>query len=556
MKTGIFIILFLGLFIFSAQATELNSPTDTTYIFLKDYGLYKTRKKNAIKHFYKALDDLKTDQPKILVFSTGTYHFYPDGCKTKVYYEAGSTNENPKVCAFHFENIKNLVIDGRGSHLIFHQEMQPFTFDNCQNITLKNMTIDWEQPFIAQAEVLRVTEHYMDIGLDPRESPYRLVDGKIFFEIGNGQQNEWKSTLEFDRKGRFIVPQTGEMPCLGEHWDAYHAEPTMPGIVRLHFSFERKPQIGNYLILQHSEPASAGVFITESKNLTIQNLRLYHSPGHGVLAQRSKDLTFNEFQAIPNRSRNRYFASNGNGLNIVNCSGNVSVNNCTFQGLANEAVSSENINAFIDEITSENDAEILDLATQLTIRNSAFKNSPGSGIRIATTGKVIIENNSFESSGSAILITSNLESTHRSSATSEVLIQDNIFFPICNSGIYSNNEAIITIKGNSTPANEQPIFYRQNIRIEGNQFSVFDYPLLFAQFVDGLSFNRNTVERSLDFAPFNNRQYSLSFEQCKSVNILNNSFSEDVLGKNIFLKKTPENQLNIDLNSKLRIEKY
>nr|WP_319999550.1 right-handed parallel beta-helix repeat-containing protein [uncultured Draconibacterium sp.] len=350
MKYTFLIILFSWLFTFTLQASDSDAPNDTTYIFLKDYGLYKTRKKNAIKYFYKALDDLKTDQPKVLVFSTGIYHFYPDGCKTKVYYETNTINAGPKVCAFHFENVKNLVIDGRGSHLIFHQEIQPFTFDNCENITLKNVTIDWEQPFIAQSEVLRVNDRYMDIALNPKETPYHLEEGKIFFDVGNGRTNEWKQTLEIDRKGRYIVPQTGDLPCLGEGWNAYTAEATMPGIVRLHFNFKRKPQIGNFLIMQHATPTHAGVFISESNNITIKNLRLYHAAGSGILAQYSKNIEFDGYQAIPNRTRMRYFGGGFDGLQIVNCQGNVLVNNCTFEGLINQPVTIHSISVSVDEV--------------------------------------------------------------------------------------------------------------------------------------------------------------------------------------------------------------
>ncbi|WP_297101211.1 right-handed parallel beta-helix repeat-containing protein [uncultured Draconibacterium sp.] len=617
MKPTLLIILFSWLFTFAVQASASEIPTDTTYIFIKDYGLYKTRKKNAIKYFYKALEDLKTDQAKVLVFSTGTYHFYPDGCKTKVYYEANTSNEGPKVCAFHFENIKNLVIDGRGSHLIFHQEMQPFTFDNCQNITLKNVTIDWEQPFIAQAEVLRINNHYMDIGLDPKESPYRMVEGKIFFDVGNGQSNEWRNTLEFDRKGRYIVPHTGEQPCLGEDWDAYFAEPTMPGIVRLHFDFKRKPQIGNYLVMQHATPTHAGVFISKSDNITIENLRLFHAPGSGILAQNSKNLEFNQYQAIPNRSKILYFGGGFDGLQIVNCQGNILIDNCTFEGIVNEPVNVHNISVQVEEVLSDNQVkcsyldkqskiqnwarpgdvvnfigtntsntvktitdidkehfslqfempvpsnlkagdilENLSWTPDLTIKNSNFKSSRASGLVLATSGKVEIENNTFESSGSAILITGNANTSLKTGAATDVSISGNSFTSLCNTSSYRYSEAVISIYPIIPAIKDDTPAYHRNISIQNNQFNPFDYPLLYALSVEGLSFNGNTVTRNYDFAPFHNRLFTFSLEYCKQIDITGNNISDDVLGKNIYLKKTPENQLKTDLESIFTIEKF
>lgn len=617
MKYTFLIILFSWLFTFTLHASDSEAPNDTTYIFLKDYGLYKTRKKNAIKYFYKALDDLKTDQPKVLVFSTGIYHFYPDGCKTKVYYEANTINAGPKVCAFHFENVKNLVIDGRGSHLIFHQEIQPFTFDNCENITLKNVTIDWEQPFIAQAEVLRVNDRYMDIALNPKETPYHLEEGKIFFDVGNGRTNEWKQTLEIDREGRYIVPQTGDLPCLGEGWNAYTAEATMPGIVRLHFNFKRKSQIGNFLIMQHASPTHAGVFISESNKITIKNLRLYHAAGSGILAQYSKNIEFDGYQAIPNRTRMRYFGGGFDGLQIVNCQGNVLVNNCTFEGLINQPVTIHSISVRVDEVMSANQIKcsyldkqneiqnwahsgdrinfiganstntiktITDIDEQhfsllfeqpvptnlqaatiienlswipdLTIKSSNFKNSRASGLVVATAGKVEIENNTFESSGSAIRIAGDANTSQKTGGATDVSISSNIFTSLCNTSAYHYNEAIISIYPIIPALNDDtPVFHR-NISIQNNLFNSFDYPLLYALSVDELSFTGNTVTRSYDFEPFHNRLYTFSIEYCKRINITGNNLSNDVLGNNIYLKKTPINQLKTDIESIFTVEEY
>ena len=617
MKYTFLIILFSWLFTFTLQASDSDAPNDTTYIFLKDYGLYKTRKKNAIKYFYKALDDLKTDQPKVLVFSTGIYHFYPDGCKTKVYYEANTINAGPKVCAFHFENVKNLVIDGRGSHLIFHQEIQPFTFDNCENITLKNVTIDWEQPFIAQAEVLRVNDRYMDIALNPKETPYHLEEGKIFFDVGNGRTNEWKQTLEIDRKGRYIVPQTGDLPCLGEGWNAYTAEATMPGIVRLHFNFKRKPQIGNFLIMQHAMPTHAGVFISESNKITIENLKLYHAAGSGILAQYSKNIEFDGYQAIPNRTRMRYFGGGFDGLQIVNCQGNVLVNNCTFEGLINQPVTIHSIGVRVDEVMSANQIKcsyldkqneiqnwahsgdrinfigsnstntiktITDIDEQhfsllfeqpvptnlqaatiienlswipnLTIKNSNFKNSHASGLVVATAGKVEIENNTFESSGSAIRIAGDANTSQKTGGATDISISGNRFTSLCNTSAYRYNEAIISIYPIIPALNDDtPVFHR-NISIKNNLFNSFDYPLLYALSVDELSFTGNTVTRNYDFEPFHNRLYTFSIEYCKRINITGNNLSNDVLGNNIYLKKTPINQLKTDMESIFTVEEY
>lgn len=622
MKLFFTFLLLSTVFVLASFKAHSSEKKDTTYIFLKDYGLEKTRKKDCVKYINKVFADLKTKQAKVLVFTPGTYHFYPENCKKKEYYESNTTDTNPKTCAFLFEGIKNLVIDGRGSTLIFHGQMQPFTFDNCENITLKNVKIDWENPLIAQGEVLKITDDYIDLGINHKEFPHRLSEGKLFFNEYGGKLNAWQHTMEFDRKGRYVVEQTGDWGCLGDGWNNYTAETTMPGVVRLHHKFIRKPKPGNFLVLRHSERTHSGVFIFESKNISIKNVNIYHATGLGILAQFSEDLTFNGYRAIPNRSKNHYFGGGDDGLQVSNCKGQITVNNCEFAGLMDDPINVHGTSVQIQEIISETklkckfmhhqsvglnwghkgdrisfienermnsigfgevasferiDSEyfVLAFSSQIpkeievgdalenltwspnfTVSNSHFKSCRARGILVSTPGKVRIKNNTFESSGSAILIAGDANGWFESGAVTDVLIANNNFTELCNTSSYQFCEGIISIYPIIPKLDEETPAFHKNIRIEGNQFHPFDFPLLFARSVDGISFQNNTIIRSYNFAPYHNRQFTFSFENCRNATISGNQFSDDLLGKNILLKRTQPSDLKTDLNKTFKIESF
>lgn len=622
MRIHVFILFIFILLQSSHLAFGHTTPVDTSFIYLKDYGLYKTKNRNAIEYVNKALEDLKGDQPKVLVFSPGEYHFYPDGAQTKVYYESNTTDINPKVCAFLFENVKNLIIDGQGCTLIFHEQMQPFTFDHCSNITLKNLSIDWDQPLTAQAQVLKVTKQFIELAIDDKQYPYSIEDDKLYFNLNRSNREEWRSTMEFDQKGRYVVPQTGDNGCLGNNWQEYTAEATMPGIIRLNNDFNRKPEKGNYLVFRHSVRAHSGVFINESKNISIENLNLYHATGLGILAQFSENLSFHQYRAIPNLARNRYFGGGDDGLQVSNCRGQVTVENCEFAGLMDDPVNVHGTSVRIQKILAPNKlscrfmheqsvgmnwghkadkisfieneqmnslgtGEVADFQTDGTknfvltftkpipasvqvgdalenlswapdvlIENSQFKSCRARGILVSTPGKVIIKNNIFESSGSAILIPGDANGWFESGAVRDVLIEGNTFNDLCNTSSYQFCEAIISIYPIIPDLNENTPSFHRNIKILGNKFYPFDYPVLFARSVDGISFENNQVTRSYNFEPYHERHYTFTFEYCKNVIIGKNSFSEDLPGKNILLKKTPDSELDSDLNNQFYIETF
>ncbi|MCY1720216.1 right-handed parallel beta-helix repeat-containing protein [Prolixibacteraceae bacterium Z1-6] len=622
MKRIVTLLILITSLVLSFHTSNATEVSDTTYIFLKDYGLQKTKKQNCVKYINKALEDLKGDKPTVLVFTRGIYHFYPDDCQTREYYESNTTDINPKVCAFLFEEKKNLVIDGRGSTLIFHGQMQPFTFDNCSNITLKNINIDWENPLIAQGEVLKVTDDFIDLGINHKEFPHLLDNNKLVFDVYNSKPNSWRGTMEFDRKGRYVVPQTGDWGCLGRGWENYVAETTMPGVVRLHYKFTRKPKPGNYLVLRHAERTHSGIFILKSKKITIQNLNLYHATGLGVLAQFSEDLTFNGYRAIPNRAKNHYFGGGDDGLQVSNCRGQITVTNCEFEGLMDDPINVHGTSVQVQEILSKKEVkckfmhhqsiglnwghkddkisfienermnslgtgnvisfkpidkeyftltfsenipnnletgdalENLTWSPYFTVNNTHFKSCRARGLLISTPGKVVVENNIFESSGSAILIAGDANGWFESGAVADILIKNNTFTELCNTSSYQFCEAIISIFPIIPTLDEKTPAFHKNIRIEGNQFNPFDYPVLFARSVDGIEFTNNTVTRSHTFEPYHNKQFTFTFENCKNTSIRGNQFSEDLLGKNILLKKTKITDLQTDVNETFQIQEF
>ncbi len=614
-------LLFAFLFLFNLNgfAVQITSP-DTTIIYMKDFGLEKNRKKDCVSIINKAIESIKGDNPKKLVFNRGEYHFYPEHTIRKYYFESNTTDENPRKCAFLFRNIKNLVIEGHDSRFIFHEQMQPFTFDSCSNLTLKNVDIDWDQPLIAQGEVLKVTDEYIELGINLKESPYRIEKGKLIFNVGKYGREPWKSSMEFDRKGHFVVPQTGDEGCLGRGWDNYLAENIIPGVIRIYYPFVRKPAVGNFLVMRHAERIHAGIFIQESDNITIKNVNLFHATGLGALAQFSENLTFDGYRAIPNKMRKRYFGGGDDGLQVSNCKGLVTVKNCEFAGLMDDPINVHGTSVRIEKIVSEtqlkcifvhhqsvgmrwghpgdkisfienksmqsiatgevksfkriddtsflltfkepvpkqlkekNALENLTWSPDLHVTNTQFKSCRARGLLVSTPGKVVIENNDFESSGSAILIAGDANGWYESGAVTDVLIRNNVFTELCNTSSYQFCEGIISIFPIIPGLNAKTPPFHKNIRIVHNEFHPFDYPVLYAKSVAGISFDNNSVIRSHRFEPYHRRKYTFTFEACKNISIVNNTFSDDLLGRNILLKWTDKKELKCDAEQNLKVE--
>ena len=193
-------------------------------------------------------------------------------------------------------------------------------------------------------------------------------------------------------------------------------------------------------------------------------------------------------------------------------------------------------NGIPENITIGDALENLTWTPDAYIADNKFMSCRARGILVSTPGKVVIERNHFESSGSAILIAGDANNWYETGAVKDVTIQNNVFAAPCLTSLYQFSEAIISVFPEIPDLAAGKEKYHRNIRILNNEFHPFDYPILYAKSVDGLIFNGNNITRSYCFQPFHPRKYSFSFKSCMNVDISENVFSEDMLGKNILLE--------------------
>ena len=66
-------------------------------------------------------------------------------------------DENPegtRYTAIYLQNKKNIVIDGNGATIMVHGKMTPLLFYGCENVTVKNLTVDYAVPTMTEFTVL------------------------------------------------------------------------------------------------------------------------------------------------------------------------------------------------------------------------------------------------------------------------------------------------------------------------------------------------------------------------------------------------------------------
>ncbi len=600
--------------------TICSAQNQVKTINVNDYGIVANTKENLTTKINQLIEGLGNEPAKI-IFPKGRYDFYPDDNYKRTYYLSNTYDADTRNLAILIKDKKNIVIDAQESDFVYHQHIQPFTLDNAENITIKNVNIDWDVPLTSESEIIEADENHILMKIDITQSPYKIHEKGLTF-IGENASENWALSdgswlIEFD-KNHIIPANTGDNGCVkGDLKNVKYSE-VKPGLVLMQGNFTKTPAVGNFLILRHGKRDHAGMFLFHSKNTKLENINVYHTSGLGILSQYCENIEMRNVNMIPNPHKNRFLSGHDDGLHFMGCKGEIVIDNCDAQGLMDDpinihgtyvpviekiddfavkckfgqdmshgllwAVAGDQVGfiekremntayfgtvksfepldvdhfiiRFTDKIPTNIDAnfvlENLSWTPNATITNCFVGSNRARGYLISTPGKVVIENNIFETSGAAILIAGDANYWYESGAAKDITIKNNEFRFPCNSSSYQFCEAIISIYPEIPAPNALKPFHK-NIKIENNIFNPSDYPILFAVSVDGLSFKNNTIKRSYAFTPWFPQQYNFRLEACKNVEISGNTIGKDVLGKNILLKGMKREELTLK-NTELKVQ--
>jgi len=591
-----------------AGQQRMAEPEIGKVVSVTEFGVEPDSRVNAVKGVQEAIEACRKEAAATLVFPKGRYDFWPQHAREKVYYESNSYDNNPKTCAILLEDVKDLTIDGSGSQFVFHGRMQPFTVERCERVTIQNLTIDWDIPLTAQGQIVDVGDDTIDLKIDPFESPYVIEDGKIVF-VGEGWKSRWWGSIEFEADTHLIPPGGGDGCMRGNRnyraeelqrglvrlHDAKGRTPA-PGnfLVMRHSS---RDHAGVFLL--HSQDlllrnidmfhcGGLGVLAQFSQNVHLDRCHVRPNPtrgrylsGHDDGAQISNcrglvRIENCEFAGLmddpinvhgtsvrivrktaPNQLVCRFMHSMSVGMQWGHRGDRVAfIENESMHTFAQGTVRTFRplsttefeltLKAPVPDRLAEGDAlENLTWSPDVEIRNCKFGSCRARGLLLTTPGRTVIENNVFESSGSAILISGDANGWYESGAVRDVLIRGNTFEAPCMTNMYQFCEGIISIFPIIPAPEKAPEPFHRNIRIEGNVFHAFDYPVLYAKSVDGLTFRKNRIVRSTRYQPYHRRKHMLNLEYCQRVEVAGNRLEGDVLGRDIRIEKMDPGEVTL-----------
>ncbi|MFI3321364.1 MAG: right-handed parallel beta-helix repeat-containing protein [Rikenellaceae bacterium] len=322
---------------------------------------------------YRVVEEIKKLKERggngTISFEKGTYHFYPEFAYEKFEFYSNHGDVLSRY-GFYMNDMKNIIIDGNGSEFIFHGIMTPFLFENCENVEVKNITVDFLEPFHSQGVVVATNPRTQSFDMKMSEDyPYEIRNGKLIF-LKSYYEHQIGMNNAFDPKTGRVAYQSNvnSIPYGGKisdkdrfnadnfsyknmydlnnlavvtrgKDDPTRAEAVEPGVVRLFIGHDNLPKVGWIMGIKNIQRYgrfAPGIKFEDTKDIKLNSLAINHTGGMGFLFENSENIDMYKCSTVP--SCDRIVSVTADATHFVGCRGNISMRSCTYQNQLDDGI--------------------------------------------------------------------------------------------------------------------------------------------------------------------------------------------------------------------------
>ena len=299
----------------------------------------KAQKGNMTPVLRDILD--KAPANTVISFEEAEYHFYREGCLVGDFYPSNNAGGSKEV-VFPLLNKKNLTLDGNGASFLFHGRLFPFILQGCEQVTLRDFSVDFAFPRAYRADVLEAGKQYLELQIDKEKYPYEIADGELIYCLEEGKFQPVDTYLfNVDAKpGRMY----GERPVFYQmvHLVTREKERTFAddklettavpaGKNRIRFWYKEGSnkmfyEKGDRLAL-HFEPDRRNdtFFLEDCRKIMFDGVKIYRGCGMGIVAQLCEDIKLTKLHIGCRKDREDVISTTADAIMLIDCTGKVTL---------------------------------------------------------------------------------------------------------------------------------------------------------------------------------------------------------------------------------------
>ncbi len=255
-----------------------------------------------------------------------------------------------------FAGKTNFTYDAKGVTLMVRAPAIALHLKNCRNVTVRNLTIEWERPVLTEARIVGFANGETRVRIDRARYPYAVKNGCLL-AVGPGRCEPIRAVRFLDGKTFAPARLTGDTPlrdtCVREDPD---------GTLAILADYSREGmglRVGDILVLRPSGRPYPAIFVEDSSGIVLEDVIVRDAFGMGLIAQMSNDITWRGTGRAEDRTSGviacpgAHVTTHADASHFSNCGGQVTIENCWFEGMMDDAINVHSTCVQIRDVLSD-----------------------------------------------------------------------------------------------------------------------------------------------------------------------------------------------------------
>ena len=221
--------------------------------------------------------------------------------------------------AIPLHDYQSFEVAGSGSTLLMKKDSVVLSVNQCANVTIRDLSVEWNPLPYTQGVVVNAESGWFDLRIDPGFPLPTNVTILAVESYDRTLRNITKNAFELSGNSITQVSATGE-----------HS-------VRIAMENSTVLRAGTVVVIRFQGSHDA-FRISRSSNITFSNVSLSSSPSMGYNVSFCRDLTFRKCAIGFGNNSARLLSTNADGMHVSNCSGYLTLEDCQFAGMGDDAI--------------------------------------------------------------------------------------------------------------------------------------------------------------------------------------------------------------------------
>ena len=257
-------------------------------------------------------------------------------------------SEKEVPVAFALRGLENVTLDFGGARLLFQGQILPFVLENCRNVTIKNLTVDYRRAPYTQGVILEADTRHIKMRIcDGFPCHYR--DNRVFPVDGSAETDLGKGHMllqPYDAVTRAPAYNAGcILATVGDKTDSKN--PPLPihyirsevpeeGVVVWYSDFPESYRAGQILAFTHADRSTPGIYCCDCSGLVFENIRMKRVAGFAIHAYFCRDMTVRGLVLRVDDDSNELVSINADGVHTICQSGSLLIEDCVLENMLDD----------------------------------------------------------------------------------------------------------------------------------------------------------------------------------------------------------------------------